>query len=153
MNFSSKLRLAIAAVLLMASGMANAQDSNNDQADVWSTIEGQWEAEEKGDKNWMNELLVEEFSGWAKSSPAPRSKASAIMWDRYNDEQGEMVAHELYPLAIVVDGDVAIAHYLYTTAYEGKDDKSETNNGRYTDILVRTQDGWKFIAWHGGDDD
>jgi len=27
------------------------------------------------------------------------------------------------------------------------------SNGRYTDILVRKEDGWKFIAWHGGDDE
>ena len=64
-----------------------------------------------------------------------------------------MVAHELYPLAIVVDGDVAIAHYLYTSAYQNKDDEVEMNNGRYTDILVRTAEGWKFIAWHGGNDE
>lgn len=153
MNFNNKLRLVLAAAFLMASGTAIAQDANNDQADVWATIEGQWEAEERGDKDWMEELLLENFSGWRKNSPAPRSKASAIMWDRFTDEQGEMVAHELYPLAIVVEGDVAIAHYLYSSAYESKDDETEMNNGRYTDILVRTDDGWKFIAWHGGDDD
>ncbi|MDH3431909.1 MAG: nuclear transport factor 2 family protein [Gammaproteobacteria bacterium] len=153
MNFSNSLRLVLAVAFLMASGMAIAQDSNNDQADVWATIEGQWEAEEQGDKDWMEELLAEKFSGWGKNSPAPRSKASAIMWDRFNDEQGEMVAHELYPLAIVVEGDVAIAHYLYSSAYESKNDETEMNNGRYTDVLVRTDDGWKFIAWHGGDDD
>lgn len=153
MNFDNTLRLVLAAAFLMASGIAIAQDTNNDQADVWATIEGQWVAEERGDKDWMEELLHEKFSGWGKNSPAPRSKASAIMWDRFNDEQGEMVAHELYPLAIVVEGDVAIAHYLYSSAYESKDDETEMNNGRYTDILVRTDDGWKFIAWHGGDDD
>ena len=75
------------------------------------------------------------------------------MWDRFNDEQGNIVAHELYPLAIVVHDDVAIAHYLYSSAYKGKDDEVEVNNGRYTDILVRTDEGWKFIAWHGGDDE
>jgi ketosteroid isomerase-like protein len=75
------------------------------------------------------------------------------MWDRFGDDQGKMVQHELYPLAIVIDGDVAVAHYLYTSAYENKDDEVELNNGRYTDILVRTDDGWKFIAWHGGDDE
>jgi ketosteroid isomerase-like protein len=153
MNFRSNLKLTLAAAFLMVSGMAIAQDAADDQADVWSAIEGQWEAEEKGDKNWMDDLLVENFSGWGKNSPAPRSKASTKMWDRFNDEQGNMVAHELYPLAIVVDGDVAVAHYLYTSAYEDKDDETEMNNGRYTDILVRTEDGWKFIAWHGGDDD
>lgn len=153
MNFSSKLKLVVAATFLALSGATFAQDSSDDQADVWATIEGQWEAEERGDKDWMEDLLVEQFSGWGKNSPAPRSRASMIMWDRFSDEQGKMVAHELYPLAIVVHDDVAIAHYLFSNAYESKDDKTEMNNGRFTDILVRTDDGWKFIAWHGGDDE
>jgi ketosteroid isomerase-like protein len=76
-----------------------------------------------------------------------------MMWDRYTDKQGSLEEHELYPLAIVVHGDVAVAHYLYSSAYEDKDGESEINNGRYTDVLVRTEDGWKFLAWHGGDDE
>ena len=75
------------------------------------------------------------------------------MWDRFNNEQSELIAHELYPLSIVVHDDVAIAHYVYTSANEDKDGKVEVSNGRYTDVLVRTDNGWKFIAWHGGDDE
>ena len=63
-----------------------------------------------------------------------------------------MQAHELYPLAIIVNGDLAVAHYLYTSAWEPKDGETEINNGRYTDVLVRTEEGWRFIAWHGGND-
>ena len=153
MNFSTRLTLTVTSVFLMASATAFAQDSHDDQADVWATIEEQWEAEEKGDKEWMDLLLAENFSGWGKSSPAPRSKTSTIMWDRFGDEQGRMVEHELYPLAIVVDGDLAVAHYLYSSAYEDKDEDVKMDNGRYTDVLVRSDEGWKFIAWHGGDDD
>ena len=153
MNFTDTLKITIGLIFLMLSGTAISQDSQDDQADVWATIEGQWEAEEKGDKEWLQDLPVDNFSGWAKASPAPRSKSSTIMWDRFNDEQGQMVEHELYPLAIVVDGDTAIAHYLYSSAYEDSDDDIEMSNGRYTDILVRREDGWKFIAWHGGDDE
>ena len=136
-----------ASTLLLMSGMASAQDAVDDEADVWVMIESQWAAEEKGER-----MLADNFSGWQKDSPAPRSKASTIMWDRFNDEQGETVAHELYLLDIIVHGDVAIAHYLYTSAYKDKDDKVDVNNGRFTDVLVRTDDGWKFIAWHGGQD-
>ncbi len=153
MNFSDKLKLTVTAAFLMMTATAIAQDSDDDQADVWATIEGQWDSEEKGDKKWMELLLAENFSGWGKDSPAPRSKSSSIMWDRFSDEQGQMIAHELYPLAIVVEGDLAVAHYLYSSAYEDKDEEVELSNGRYTDILVRTDDGWKFIAWHGGDDE
>jgi len=153
MNFSDKLKLTVTAAFLMMSATAIAQDSDNDQADVWATVEGQWDSEEKGDKKWMELLLAENFSGWGRASPAPRSKSSSIMWDRFNDGQGQMIAHELYPLAIVVEGDLAVAHYLYSSAYEDKDEEVEMSNGRYTDVLVRTDDGWKFIAWHGGDDE
>jgi ketosteroid isomerase-like protein len=146
-------KLFIATVFLTMSGLGLAQENPDDQADVWSTIEDQWGAEEKGDKKWIDRLLSDDFSGWPKDSPAPRSKASTTMWDRFRDDQGKTVAHELYPLAIVVNGDVAIAHYFYSSAFKDNDDNVEISNGRYTDILIRTEDGWKFIAWHGGDDE
>ncbi|MBT8098149.1 MAG: nuclear transport factor 2 family protein [Gammaproteobacteria bacterium] len=148
---NARLKLT-ACSLLLCFNLAIAEDDTDDQADVWATIESQWIAEENNDKRWVDRLLADEFSGWPTNSPAPRTKASIKMWDRFNDEHGNLVAHELYPLAIVVQGDVAIAHYLYSSAYMSKDDKLERNNGRFTDILVRTGDGWKFIAWHGGDD-
>ena len=144
---------ALFAICCAWSGAVNAQDSEEDRANVWSVIEQQWDAVESDDKKWTDRFLAEDFSGWPNSSPAPRNRASTKMWDRFNDTQGEVVAHELYPMAIVIHGDVAVAHYLYTSAFENKDGEVEVNNGRYSDILVRTQDGWKFLSWHGGDDD
>ena len=151
MNYFSRAGIAI--LWLVISPLAWAQDPGDDPADVWSVVEAQWDAEEKGEKRWIERMLTEDFSGWEKTSPAPRNRPSVQMWDRFGDEQGKMIAHELYPLAIVVHADVAIAHYLYTSAYEDKDGEVELNNGRYSDVLVRTDDGWKFLAWHGGDDD
>jgi ketosteroid isomerase-like protein len=139
--------------LLTAIGTASAQDAGDDPADVWSVVESQWNAEEKNDKKWLDRMLTEDFEGWGKNSPAPRDRSSTKMWDRFADEQGKTVAHELYPLSIIVHDDLAIAHYLYTNAFEDKDGEIEVKNGRYTDVLVRTEEGWKFIAWHGGDDE
>jgi hypothetical protein len=153
MTSTNKLVLLVTGVFLLASGAANAQDSASDEADVWATIEGQWEAAEKGNNEWMDELLSDDFSGWGSGSPAPRSKSSTRMWDDFNNSQSKTLEHELYPLAIVVHADVAVAHYFYTIAVEDKDDKVEVKNGRYTDVLIRTEEGWKFIAWHGGEDD
>ena len=76
-----------------------------------------------------------------------------MLWDRFANTQGRMLEHELYFQNITVHGDVAVAQYFYTSAFEDNDDKVEISNGRYTDVLVRTEDGWKFLAWHGGDDD
>ena len=153
MNIGKALRLVLASIFLLSMTNAHAQESVDDSVNVWSVIEEEWMADEKGDKKWPERLLTEDFSGWGNNSPAPRSKSSTIMWDRFNDKLGNMVAHELYPLSIVVHDDVAIAHYLYSSAFEAKDGDIEMSEGRYTDILVRTDDGWKFLAWNGGDTD
>lgn len=148
----AKLLLALGGSLLIAFGTVHAQDSSDDQADVWAVVESQWEALSKGDKKWTERMLTDDFEGWGKNSPAPRNKSSTDMWQRFANSQGKLVTHELYPLSIIVNNDVAVAHYLYSSAYEGKDGEVEVNNGRYTDILVRTGDGWRFLAWQGGDD-
>lgn len=152
MTALKKIQFAITVTTLLLVGSAYAQDERDDETDVWILIEAQWDANETGDDKWIDNMLMEGFYGWAKGTPAPRSVSSTRMWDRFNREQGEMVAHELHPLEIVVEGDTAIAHYLYSSAYEDKKGEVETSHGRYTDILVRTDDGWKFLGWHGGDD-
>lgn len=147
-----KFKLGITALLVLFIGTAVAQDTRDDATDVWIAVEAQWEAVKKGDDKWIDRMLVDRFYGWGKTSPAPRSKSSTQMWARFNDEQGKIVAHELYPLEIVVHEDMAVVHYLYTNAFENNAGEVKTDNGRYTDILVRTTDGWRFIGWHGGDD-
>jgi ketosteroid isomerase-like protein len=153
MTATDQLKLAVTSVFLFASGSVLAQESADDAADVILVIEEQWEAEQQGDEDWLNEMLVDKFSGWPKIAPEPRSKTSTQLWNRFADSQGQMIEHELYFQNITVHGDVAVAHYFYTSAYEDNDDDVEVSNGRYTDVLVRTEDGWKFLAWHGGDDD
>jgi ketosteroid isomerase-like protein len=151
MNELDKLRFAIAAPFFIFLGTALAQETRDDATDVWIAVEAQWEADENGDNDWIDNMLADGFFGWSKDSPAPRSKSSTQMWDRFADEQGSIVAHELYPLEIVIHHDTAVVHYLYSSAFRDKDGEVETNHGRYTDILVRTENGWKFIGWHGGD--
>jgi len=152
MSVSRRLHFVVTVSALLWLGSAIAQDGRDDSTNVWIAVEAQWDAEENGDKDWIDRMLSESFYGWTKEAPAPRSKSSTKMWDRFNDQQGEMVAHELYPLEIVVKGDTAIAHYLYSSAFENKDGEVETTHGRYTDILIRTDDGWRFLGWHGGAD-
>jgi len=152
MNFKDALKLVLTSVLLLSFTSVLAQEAVDDSANVWSVIEEEWNADEKGDRKWPDRLLTDDFSGWGNDSPAPRSKSSTKMWDRFSEQMGKMVAHELYPLSIVVHDDVAVAHYLYSSAFESKDGDIEMSSGRYTDVLVRTDDGWKFLTWHGGDD-
>lgn len=153
MKIKEGLKLILTSVLLLGFASAIAEDSADDQVDVWSVIEEEWNASEKGDEKWPDRLLSDDFSGWGKESPAPRSKSSIKTWNRFNEQLGNMAAHELYPLSIIVHDDVAVAHYLYSSAFKSKDGDIEMSNGRYTDVLVRTDDGWQFLTWHGGDED
>lgn len=153
MKTNEVLKLVLTSVLLFGFASAFAEETTDDPADVWSVIEEEWNASEKGDKKWPDRMLAEDFTGWGKESPAPRDVASTKMWNRFTEQTGKMLVHELYPLSIVVHDDVAVAHYLYRSAFQPKGGDIAMSNGRYTDILVRTADGWKFLAWHGGDDD
>jgi hypothetical protein len=112
MTVNDQLKLAVTSVFLFASGSVLAQESADAAADVILTIEEQWEAEQQGDEDWLNEMLVEKFSGWPKIAPAPRSKSSTQLWNRFADSQGQMIEHELYFQNITVHGDVAVAHYF-----------------------------------------
>lgn len=151
MNITTKLVLILVGSTLLSA--ASAQDATDDEADVLLTIEREWEASRKSDQDKIDDMLTDDFMGWGKTSPAPRSKTSTSNWSRFSTEMGRIVRYEIYPLSVTVRGDVAVAHYLYSTAFKDKKGEIEISNGRYTDVLVRTEDGWKFIAWHGGDDD
>ncbi len=153
MHAREPLTIVLPLVLLFASLVTGAPAVADDAADVILAIEEQWQAVEKGEEDWIDERLHEKFSGWPVDSPAPRSKLSTAKWHRFFSTQGRMVAHELFFQNIVVNGDVAVAHYFFTSANEDNDGDVEIDSGRYTDVLVRTDDGWKFLAWHGGETD
>ena len=150
MNVTARLVLTLLGSLLFSASIA--QDATDDEVDVLLTIEREWEATQKGDQKRIDDMLTTDFMGWGKNSPAPRSKNSNSKWRRFSEQMGRVERYELYPLSITVHGDVAVAHYLYSTAFKNKDGEIKMANGRYTDVLVRTEDGWKFVAWHGGDD-
>jgi hypothetical protein len=153
MKAPESLTFVLPLVVLIASLGAGETAVADDAADVILAIEEQWQAVEKGEEDWTEERLHDKFSGWPADSPAPRSKLSTAKWNRFFATQGRMVEHELFFQNIVVDGDIAVAHYFFSSANEDKDGEVEINHGRYTDVLVRTDDGWKFLAWHGGETD
>lgn len=157
MDFKLWRGVFVAGTLWLLSADVQAQDAADiqadDQAAVWSAVERIWQAAESGDSGWVETMLSADFMGWPNTSPAPRSKGSVRMWNRLEQEQAKGISHELFPLSIIVHGDMAVVHYLYTSAVQPKGKGTEISNGRYTDVLVRDDGTWKFISWHGGDDE
>ena len=101
MTLQKKLGITLLATFLFAFGIAPGQESadegataeattdvsavarqsTDDYVDVWSVIEEQWEAAQRGDRRWVEQFLSADFEGWPKISPAPRDKASTRMWN------------------------------------------------------------------------
>jgi len=150
MKTSDSLTAVTVLILMSLSPLAVAQDGM-DEAAVWTVIESQWRADQRGDRDWVVRLLSADFVGWPYESPAPRNRTSTRLWSDFTSRQVEVVEFELYPLSILIHDNMAVAHYLYTTAVQSKDDKVEVRNGRFTDVLVRDEETWKFISWHGGE--
>jgi ketosteroid isomerase-like protein len=150
MNIRTTLLGALLFGLCLPLVGVQAQESSDDQVAVWAVIERLWAMDNEGDSDWIDDMLTGDFVGWPYESPAPRTRASIDMWTEFSRRQAKPLQYELYPLSIVVHGDTASAHYLYTDAAGAADGRIITTNGRYTDVLVRDNRRWKFLSWHGG---
>jgi len=144
--------LSVGAALTMGTVSAHAQSWAKEQLEVWSVVQAQWEATKAKDSEWTERFLHDDFVGWANDIPAPRTRSSVANWDRLDMEDSTTLLQELTPLAIVIHGNTAVAHYVYSQTTEDNDGKRKTAHGRYTDTLVKDGENWFFLAWHGGDD-
>jgi ketosteroid isomerase-like protein len=149
MKINYKLSVILLLITIVAERPALAQ-SGTDEASVWTAVERQWRAFQRNDKNWVNDMLTTDFVGWPSDSPAPRNRSSTRLWAEFDARRTETLEYELYPMSIVVHGDLAVAHYLFTTATQDKGAEPQKRSGRFTDVLVRADGVWKFISWHGG---
>lgn len=139
-----------AGALALTTAPVHAQTWSDAQLEVWEAIQAEWQASMEQDESRYDRMFHDTFQGWSVEDPAPRGLDATRKWAGL--EQGSTIAFELHPLSIVVTGNTAVAHYFWTELGEDADGERETTHGRYTDVLVRDADGWKFLAWAGGAD-
>lgn len=152
-NSASTWMIISAAVCLsVLPTAATAQTWAPEQLEVWGVIQAQWDASMQKDETWPQRFLHEQFQGWDNENPTPRDRDATQRWNRYGWETSTALMQQLHPIGIVVVGNTAVAHYVYSTAAENRDGERETTHGRFSDILVRDGGTWRFLAWHGGDD-
>jgi len=148
-----RLRLAAPAAALMAfAAVASAQTWTPDQQEVWKFEEQQWKMSAEKDLSWIDKMVHPNLSYWDTDQQMPQSKASLTRWNRYTTANTTVLEQELFPIAVTITGNVAVAQYRYMVARENYKKERETATGRYTDILVKEGGRWLFIAWSGGDD-
>jgi len=136
---------------LAASAPMAAQQWSDAQKEVWKAIEAQWELWADRDLEGHFNTLHPDFLGWDYENALPTNKESASKWAAHGFKTTTPIIHEITPVGIKIHGNVAFAHYYYTTVYNDANDKQKTERGRYTDILIKEGDRWLFIGWHGGE--
>jgi len=147
------LSLGLLSLALAAFGPeASAQTWSSDQQEIWRLEEQQWKLAAAKDSSWIETMVHPSLSYWDSAWPAPQTKASLLMWDRYNNSNATVLQQEIFPIAITITGNIAVVQYRYSIARETYKKDREMVTGRYTDVLIKEGTRWLFIAWAGGDD-
>ena len=148
-----RLPLALVCLALVAVAPAvPAQTWSKDQQEIWKLEEQQWKLSAAKDSSWIESMVHPNLNFWASNAPAPQTKASLLLWDRYNNSSSTVLQQELFPISITITGSIAVVQYRYLIARENYKKDQEMVTGRYTDVLVKEGGRWLFITWAGGDD-
>jgi hypothetical protein len=133
-------------------GTAFAQTWSAEQQEVWRFEEQQWKMAAAKDLSWVDTMVHPNVSVWGNAQPAPQDKASLARWSKYDSSSNTVLEQDIFPISIVITGNIAVVNYRYMVASENYKKERETVTGRYMDILVKESGRWLFLAWAGGDD-
>ncbi len=144
------LLVAVAALLVALPSVVRAGEWSAEQKEVWEAIETCASHFEAKDEEAVLDCIHDDFSGCLYSQPVPRSKASFEKVGLYFMKTRDIVASDLRPIDIMVYGNFAIAHYFFVEVSKDQNGKESTEQGRWTDILIKEDGKWRWIADHGG---
>ena len=150
----NRMVLAATAVLALC-GVANAaapQAQSPEQQEIWKFEQQQWDMDAAKDASWLDTMVHPNLKFWETGASMPRDRASLKQWTRYGSENSTTLEHEIFPISATITGNVAVVQYYYMLARENYKKERETVTGHYTDVLVKENGRWLFIAWAGGDD-
>ena len=133
-------------------GAACAQSWSPEQQEIWKLEEQQWKMAAVKDLSWMDTLVHPNLRYWESGAPMPRDRSSLKHWARYDSENSTVLEQELFPISATITGNIAVVQYHYVVAREDHKKERSTVTGHYTDVLIKEDGRWKFIAWAGGDD-
>jgi hypothetical protein len=150
--FKRILGIAAASLAFCASvAPAAAQSWNAAQQEVWQLEQQQWKMAAAKDLGWIETMVHPNMRYWETGSPMPRDKASLELWSRFDSENSTTLQQELFPISITITGNIAVVQYHYMVASENYKKERKTVTGQYTDVLLKDNGRWMFIAWAGGE--
>jgi hypothetical protein len=142
---------AVSIALCGFAGTAGAQTWSPEQQELWKLEQQQWKMSAAKDLSWIDTMVHPNLRYWGTGSPMPRDAASLKHWARFDSDSITVLQQELFPISATITGNVAVLQYHYMMASENYKKERETVTGYYTDVLIKENGRWMFIAWAGGD--
>jgi len=135
-------------IVLLLLGIASAQDSAKDEAQVWKLEKDYWEYVKANDLEKYRNLWHENFLGWPFVSPSPVGKEHITDWITANTSKGlKLQSYAIEQLAIHVTGDIAINHYRMKANWaSGEGAEARIDAFRVTHTWIRTNGTWRIIG-------
>jgi hypothetical protein len=145
-------KATVVLALYAISGAAYAQEWSPEQQEVWKFEQQQWAMSKAKDLSWIDTMVHQNMRYWETGAPMPRDKASLKQWSKFDADSNSTLEQELYPIAATITGNIAVVQYHYVVASENYKKERKTVTGHYTDVLIKENGRWMFIAWTGGED-
>lgn len=142
--------LTVFFAVILLTGNIFAQEWTSEQKEVWAGVEKYWQVNQNNPMEFLN-YFDASYLGWGYENEAPSTKNDVTKSFSYWTKKGKEQYHILTPARIWVNGDFAYVHYYYTTVRENSEGKSNTERGRWTDILMKENGTWMLVGDHGGE--
>ena len=142
-----KAAVFMCGIVLVLAKAVSGQELSPEQAEVWEFIESC--QERYGSEAWFD-CFHDDFSGWLYQDLVPRTKDGERKFSRILFQTTDTRVSEVRPISIRVHGNVAVAHYYLQSVVRGQDRQDFEERMRFTDVLMKTNGRWQWIADHGG---
>ena len=114
--------------------------------DIWAAVISTWESDLAGE-DWISKHCVDGVLAWSVDNPMPMDKSSLLRNRKYTSKNSEMLFYDVQLAGIAVQGNTAVVHYYFTNERKDAERKIKKDSGRLTDILIKENSKWKYLAW------
>jgi len=144
------ISIIVICLALFLFGGVFAQQWSDAEKEVWKNVETYWDLAAKGDTEGFLSYFHGDFSGWINTAELPHDRATREKFIRFYNPKTKTLLYNIEPLTIKIHGNVAIVHYIYMEVSKYQDEKEQSEQGRWTDILMKQDGKWVMIGDHGG---
>lgn len=143
------MKLIIAASVFFLSTTLFAAEWDAAQSDVWKVVSNSWVDDVGETGAWPFNYVHGSVVQWDAQWPAPRDANSIARWTRFRDSNSEVKQYELFPQAIVVEGNTAVVHYSVVMVRQNAMGRNVRSVSGTIETLVRTNGDWKYLSLTG----